>query len=181
MGFFKYRRFFCLSQNICLVLVLLTATLASAQHGIGTHQPNPNAALHIEGVNQGVLLPKANLTDSTVLFQGVTATASHTGMLVYNTNTASNNGLAGVGYYQWNGTQWEKLTANSITNELIFDGEDDPSGTYDDYYYISMLINGTDWKVVRYDKTDVNAEAEATGTGAGNQPTTLAACIALTF
>jgi hypothetical protein len=64
---------------------------------------------------------------------------------------------------------------------MIFDGEDDTSGTYDDYYYISMLINGTDWKVVRYDKTDVNAEAEAMGTGAGNQPITLADCIALTF
>jgi len=46
------------------------------------------------------------------------------------------------------------------------------------------LINGTDWKVVRYDKTDVNAEAEATITnnpGVTTQPTSLAACIALTF
>ena len=81
------------------------------------------------------------------------------------------------------GTDWINTT-NTITNELIFDGEDDPSGTYDDYYYISMLINGTDWKVVRYDKTDVNAEAEATITnnpGVTAQPTTLAACITLTF
>jgi len=81
------------------------------------------------------------------------------------------------------GTDWINTT-NTITNELIFDGEDDPSGTYDDYYYISMLINGTDWKVVRYDKTDVNAEAEATITnnpGVTAQPTTLAACIALIF
>lgn len=78
------------------------------------------------------------------------------------------------------GTNWIN-TMNTVINELIFDGEEDISGTYDDYYYISMLINGTDWKVVRYDKTDVNAEAEATGTGAGSQPTTLADCTALTF
>ena len=34
-------------------------------------------------------------------------------MLVYNTNTATNTGLVGDGYYFWNGTQWEKYIVDT--------------------------------------------------------------------
>lgn len=71
----------------------------------------------------------------------------------------------------------------SVTNELFFDGIDDADPINDDFYYISMLING-DWKVVRYDKTDVNVEQEAT-IGNNNlqntQPITLAVCTGLNY
>ena len=78
---------------------------------------------------------------------------------------------------------WKPIAYNAVTNELIFDGDDDPSGTYDDFYYISMVING-DWKVIRYDKTDVNVEDEATimnNLGVTSQPIALSTCITLNF
>ena len=84
-----------------------------AQKGLGTNNPNPQAALEIRSQDKGVLLPRVTLTSSSTLFTGVTATASHTGMLVYNTNTATNTGLVGTGYYYWNGTYWEKFIGDS--------------------------------------------------------------------
>jgi hypothetical protein len=65
-----------------------------------------------------VLFPQVTLTASTTFLNGVAATASDTGMLVYNTNTATNTGLIGAGYYHWNGTQWEKFTA---AGDLLWD------------------------------------------------------------
>lgn len=41
----------------------------------------------------------------------------------------------------------------------------------DNYYYVSMKINSNEYKVVRYDKTDVNVEEVSEGTG--TQPNTL--------
>jgi len=84
-----------------------------AQKGLGTNNPNPQSALEVRSQDKGVLLPRVTLTSSSTLFMGVTATASHTGMLVYNTNTATNTGLVGTGYYFWNGTQWEKFIGDS--------------------------------------------------------------------
>ena len=87
--------------------VLVTATFVLsgigvyAQQGIGTVTPNDNAALEIESPDKGVLIPRISLSNSNTLFMGVTGDASHNGMLVYNTNTATDTGLLGEGIYQW--------------------------------------------------------------------------------
>ena len=50
-------------------------------------------------------------------------------------------------------------------------------------WYEIIMIDG-EWKVIRYDKTDVNVEDEATianNGGTVNQPTTLAECTALNY
>jgi hypothetical protein len=78
---------------------------------------------------------------------------------------------------------WKPIAFNSVNNELIFDGDDDADATNNNFRYVSLIING-DWKVIRYDKTDVNVEDIATETnnaGQTTQPITLAACTALTF
>lgn len=74
-----------------------------AQQGIGTNNPNDNAALEIESPDKGVLIPRISLTSSSTLFANAAGSVSHTGMLVYNTNkTASETtGLNGEGIYQW--------------------------------------------------------------------------------
>jgi hypothetical protein len=142
----------------------------------GTSSTTSNELIRIKGTgNVGIGGLGANNIPYTLTVSG---TAQVTGAIHDSDGDAGTSGQ--VLSSTVTGTDWINTT-NTITNEMIFDGEDDTSGTYDDYYYISMLINGTDWKVVRYDKTDVNAEAEAMGTGAGNQPITLADCIALTF
>ena len=80
------------------------------------------------------------------------------------------------------GTKWT-LAFNKVENELIFDGDDDADNTNDNYRYVSLTIN-SEWKVVRYDKTDVNVELVATITNnpaQATQPTTLAVCTSLTY
>jgi hypothetical protein len=80
------------------------------------------------------------------------------------------------------GTKWA-LAFNFVENELIFDGDDDANAKNDNYRYVSLKING-EWKVVRYDKTDVNVEVVATvsnNPGQTTQPTTLAVCTALKY
>lgn len=97
------------------------------------------------------------------------------GMLLY----ASDNKNA---YLRTDNT-WKPIAFNSVNNELIFDGDDDADATNDNFRYVSLLVNG-EWKVIRYDKTDVNVEDIATKTnnvGQTTQPNTLAACTALTF
>ena len=76
-----------------------------AQQGVGTSNPNPSAALEVVSPDKGVLIPRLSLTASAT-FAPITGTASssHEGLLVYNTNTATNTGLNGTGYYYWSGT-----------------------------------------------------------------------------
>lgn len=77
--------------------------------------------------------------------------------------------------FYFDGTQWvgvqKAASADMITNELFFED--------DDYCYISLLVGTSSYSVARYNKSDINDEAIATGTGA--QPTTLAAVQALTY
>ncbi|SEB54608.1 hypothetical protein SAMN04489761_1320 [Tenacibaculum sp. MAR_2009_124] len=62
-------------------------------------------------------------------------------------------------------------TFKDVTAELIFED--------DDYCYVSLVENGSDFLVIRYDKTDINVEARSTGTG--TQPNTLSQVQALTY
>ena len=77
--------------------------------------------------------------------------------------------------YFFDGTKWVAILDNAsktiVENELFFQDTN--------FCYISMQINTTDYRVVRYNKTDVNIEAVAFASGA--QPTTLTACQALTY
>ena len=129
------------SWRLFVSLFFLTASLALAQHGIGTNEPNPEAALEISSPDKGVLLPKIELVSSTLFLGGITATTSHTGMLVYNTNTATNTGLIGEGYYHWNGTQWEKFTGQG---DLFWDLDRDTG---------VQVEEGTDDDTIRFDTT----------------------------
>jgi hypothetical protein len=58
-----------------------------------------------------------------------------------------------------------------VENELFFEDNS--------FYYVSMRINTNDFKVIRYNKTDLNDEQEASGTA--TQPNTLALVQGLTY
>ncbi|APD06815.1 hypothetical protein UJ101_01296 [Flavobacteriaceae bacterium UJ101] len=63
------------------------------------------------------------------------------------------------------------FTNKLVQNELAFED--------DDYLYISMKINTNDYLVIRYNKTDLNIEKEASGTG--TQPSDLQTVQGLTY
>ena len=77
--------------------------------------------------------------------------------------------------YIFDGTQWVEMldstSRNTITNELYFEDAT--------YYYVSVVVNGADWMVTRYDRTNINTEANAMGTGA--QPSDLTTVSGLTY
>ena len=105
--------------GLFLVLFVGTQQLVFAQTGIGTNSPNDQAVLEIQSVDKGVLFPSISLTSTTTFLGGISATASHTNMLVYNTNTATTTtGLDGAGYYFWNGSNWEKITGDTDGQSL---------------------------------------------------------------
>ena len=105
--------------GLFLVLFVGIQKLVYAQTGIGTNSPNEQAVLEIQSVDKGVLFPSISLTSTTTFLGGISATASHTNMLVYNTNTATTTtGLDGAGYYFWNGSNWEKITGDTDDQSL---------------------------------------------------------------
>lgn len=136
--------------------------------GIGNSLPNANAILDLTN-SQKLAFVLPSETDPTEISSPINA------MVVF----SSNNNNA---YLRANDA-WKPLAYNTVTNELIFDGDDDASSANDNYRYVSLVING-DWKVIRYDKTDVNAEDVANVTNNPSQttqPLTLAECSALIF
>lgn len=93
-----------------LVLLLFLGSIigvyAQENVGIGTAEPNEAAILEMKSTNRGVLIPRVNLNENTVLKGG----ENPTGVLVFN------NGLGNLnkrGFYFWNGNQWELLALNT--------------------------------------------------------------------
>jgi hypothetical protein len=94
-------------------------------------------------------------------------TVNNIGDIWFDTNSTPNT------LNVWNGTAWSNgaWPSNKVTNELCFQD--------DDYYYVSLLINTTDWEVTRYTKADINIEEKATGTG--TQPNNIVNVTGLTY
>ncbi len=80
-----------------------------AQVGIGTVSPNPSAALDINSSEQGLLVPRINLSDVTDTSLDGTNTAA-IGLLIWNTNTATTGGNGTGLYYFDTDSVWKKVT-----------------------------------------------------------------------
>lgn len=91
---------------LCIALFVLSCKLATAQStaktlSIGTTSaPNSSAVLDVVSTDKGVLLPRVNLTASTLQLNASVTNA--VGLLVYNTGNAT----LPAGYYFWNGSLW---------------------------------------------------------------------------
>lgn len=89
------------------VLFLFFVYNSSAQNiGIGTATPHSSAKLHIEDSNRGLLVPRISIPN---LSAAAPVSSPATSLLVYNTNTSS-----GVGFYYWDGSQWNRLSDQSV-------------------------------------------------------------------
>ncbi|MCB0457698.1 MAG: hypothetical protein KDC91_08145 [Flavobacteriaceae bacterium] len=96
-------------------LLFLSCLPFYAQVGIGTTTPNPSSILEVSATNKGILIPKVSLANvTTTQLDGINTAA--TGLLIYNTN-ATTVGGNGVGYYYFNGAQWEKMLSTSSISQ----------------------------------------------------------------
>ena len=80
--------------------------------GIGTNSPNAYAKLDVTSSNQGVLVPRVNLTSATFdLNSDGDGNVSNqpNGLLIYNTGSTYSHG-----FYFWNGSEWKLLSNNSL-------------------------------------------------------------------
>ena len=110
-----------MKKIIFIINILLFASYADAQTGIGTTTPNASAKLDVSSTTQGFLPPRVTLTgtndNTTIKNSAGTSITPATGLLVYNTATTTIDPFRVLpGYYYYNGTTWV-----SISNGLIID------------------------------------------------------------
>ncbi len=115
-----------LKNTILSILGTFFFFSAYGQHSMGTTQPNPSAVLDLTASNKGFLPPRISLTASNTLSPVLgTASTTHNGMIVFNTSSSTLNGLAGSGYYYWDGGsagQWNKLSVSptgTVSNSIL--------------------------------------------------------------
>lgn len=107
-------------RHILFFTFALASIFIKAQVGINTNTPNPNSALHIEGNNQGILIPKINLNDRTSTSQF--AIQPKESLMFYNTNPNISGGKA---FYFWNGNRWDFVfndtNINMVQNLIAYE------------------------------------------------------------
>jgi trimeric autotransporter adhesin len=100
-----------------LIFLLFFPVLSFAQIGINT--ASPKAALDVESTNNGILIPRVQLTsilDATTVVNP-NAGPLETSTLIYNlapAGVAPNNVVAG--FYYWNGLQWVSISGSAISD-----------------------------------------------------------------
>ena len=90
-----------------------------AQVGVGTLTPDNSAGLDITATDKGLLIPRISLSDVADATSPVNNPA--TGLLVWNTNAGVTNGH-GVGFYFFNGAQWQFISKSNTLDEAYDQG-----------------------------------------------------------
>lgn len=104
-----------------LVLIGISATALAQKVGINTNTPDPSASLEILTTDKGLLIPRVSLSDVADTTSPINNPA--TGLLIYNTN-ASTTGGNGAGFYFYNGTAWQHISAADAP-ALVKDNDSD--------------------------------------------------------
>lgn len=99
-----------MKHALLVLLGSLITTLAFSQNvGIGTS--NPKGKLEIEADNEGVIIPRVELT---ALNSAAPLTTPEVSELVYNTATAGSGATAVTpGFYYWSGSAWVRLQSGA--------------------------------------------------------------------
>lgn len=100
-------------KKITLMVALLGSFyFSNAQVGIGTPEPKNSSMLDVHATNKGILIPRVELTSTTV-FAPITGTEVES-LLVYNTATA---GDVTPGFYYWFNNKWERIVNQTQLDE----------------------------------------------------------------
>lgn len=111
-------------KKILILVAIAYYSLAVSQIGMGTTNPDPSAALHLESTNKGVLFPRTALLSST---DAVTIPEPANGLIVYHTSAAVNGAGLYINMGEKIAPQWSKLdyfadSADLKVNNLIYTG-----------------------------------------------------------
>lgn len=90
--------------TLSVLLLVTCTTILTAQVGIGT--TDPKAMLDIQSSDNGILIPRVALTETSDQ-SPIIALTPEIGLLVFNTATVND---VSPGFYYWNGTQWVELS-----------------------------------------------------------------------
>jgi hypothetical protein len=120
-----------LLSALTILLLLIASIDLNAQVGIGT--TNPSGALDITSTNNGLLIPRVALTNTTTVLPVLTGTTSE---LVYNTATI-NDVTPGFYYLSTNTGPWIRL-GTATTNAWLITGN---TGIVDGTNYIGTAAS----------------------------------------
>lgn len=97
-----------MKKSLLLAISISIGVIANAQNvGINATgaAPNADAILDIASTSKGLLIPRVSIGNVAL---AAPVTAPTTSLLVYNTNAGIIGGT-GVGYYYWDGVQWQNF------------------------------------------------------------------------
>ncbi len=146
MPILKCLKTYILKINFLLIISILLSSftlVTNAQVGIGTI--TPAAALDISSTNNGLLIPRVGLTNTTSAAP-LTETPTVSEM-IYNTATIAD---VSPGYYYWDGTKWVKLTVGqnwSIKGNADTTAGTDFLGTTDAQDFRIKTNNANRWNI----------------------------------
>ena len=145
-----------LHTGLCVGILVLSMSTLSAQVGIGTTTPNPNALLDVDATITvgGLLLPRIGLTSTS---STAPLSAHVAGMLVY--NTATNMDVT-PGYYYNDGSNWVRVANGGASNEWSLSGN---ASTTPGTHYLGT----SDDSALRFKTVDADAFEISAGNAAG--------------
>lgn len=135
--------------------------------GVGTITPDASARLEVNAPDKGILIPRVSITNVST---AAPITSPATGLLVFNTN-ASVIGGSGVGFYHWDGVQWQSILSDSKGWKLSGNSGTNPSNQFlgtSDNQPLALRVNN-----IAAGKIDFNLDNVFIGVKAGlsNAPT----------
>lgn len=100
-----------------IAFATLTSTQMTAQQGFGTNNPDKSSAVDIVSTKRGLLIPRIDLTSTTVASPVANPAQS---LLVYNKNTA---GDVTPGFYYWESNKWVRVMSSNVAKTSgVIDG-----------------------------------------------------------
>lgn len=120
---------------LCIIVLIFYFTSVNSQVGVGTTVPDPSSVFDVTSIDKGVLIPRVSLPNVTITMLDGANTAA-TGLLIYNSNSSVIGG-DGIGFYYFNGTNWEQIkTTSSISDHDFYEvGSTNASDNINDNIY----------------------------------------------
>jgi hypothetical protein len=116
-----------------LLVVLLMATSAKAQMGIGTATPNAAAQLDVTSTTKGFLAPRMTKIERDAI---TTVSSASKGLLIYQTDNT-------LGFYYYDGTAWISLAGSSSASGVDLTTAQEVNGKKTFISVDGLLATGT--------------------------------------